>query len=130
MKALTIAAIAIAWLAAGLAQAAPGSAPTGEQIYRRCYACHAIEPGNNSPAGPTLAGIVGRPIAAEPGFNYSPALRRLATRHRRWTPDLLDRFLADPEAVARGTEMGFIGLRDPDERRTLIDWLGRRTAAR
>ena len=95
----------------------------GERMYRRCYACHALEPGRNTPAGPTLHDIVGRAIAAEPGFNYSPALRRLAERQGRWSPMLLDQFLADPAAVAPGTEMGFPGLEDPSERQALLRWL-------
>lgn len=101
----------------------------GEQLYRQCYACHALEPGRNTPAGPTLHAIVGRPIAAEPGFNYSPALRRLAAEHERWTSELLDRFLADPAALAPGTEMGFPGLPASAERRALIDWLQARQGA-
>ena len=67
-----------------------------------------------------------RLIAGEPGFNYSPALRRLAAREGRWTPELLDRFLTDPETIAPGTEMGFLGMRDAQERQALITWLGAR----
>ena len=95
----------------------------GERVYRRCHACHALEPGRNTPAGPTLFGIVGKPIAAESNFNYSPALRRFAEHNGRWFPPLLDQFLADPEAAAPGTEMGFPGLDDPAERQALIAWL-------
>jgi cytochrome c len=119
-------------LAAAAACAAPGPAEPnaaelalGEAVYRRCYACHASEPGRNTPAGPTLHAVVGRTIAAEPDFDYSPALRRLAAQHGRWTPDLLDRFIADPASVAPGNEMGFPGLDDPAERRALIAWLSR-----
>jgi cytochrome c2 len=90
--------------------------------FAQCVACHALEPGRNSPAGPTLHAIVGRPVASLPGFNYSPALRRFARRNPRWTPDLLDRFLANPEALVPGTEMGFLGLADPARRRALITW--------
>jgi len=116
--------------AAALAGAAcavpPAQLADGEQAWRQCAACHALEAGANTPAGPALHAVVGRPIAAEPGFNYSPALRRFATRHGRWTPELLDRFLADPAAVVPGTEMGFPGMTDPGERRALVAWLGRR----
>ena len=89
---------------AGVACAPAAEPGLGERLYAQCYACHALEPGANTPAGPTLHAIVGRPIAAEAGFNYSPALRRLAARNQRWTPELLDRFLADPSSVAPGTE--------------------------
>jgi cytochrome c len=116
-------------LLAGAACGAPSPpvAGSGERIYQaQCYACHALEPGRNSAAGPTLNRIVDRAIAVEPGFNYSPALRRLAASQGRWTPEKLDRFLADPEAMVPGNEMGFEGLRDRGERRALIEWLRRR----
>ena len=119
-------------LSAAAACAAPGPVePTaaelalGERVYRQCYACHALEPGRNTPAGPTLHAVVGRAIAGEPGFDYSPALRQLAAQHALWTPELLDRFIADPAVVAPGTEMGYPGLDDPAERRALIAWLSR-----
>lgn len=124
---MRLAAVAALLIAAGAACAQPAAAPErGAELFRQCFACHSAEPGENTPAGPTLFGIVGRPIAAEPGFNYSPALRALAEQQRRWTPELLDRFIADPEAVAPGTEMGFMGLKDGAQRRALIDWLGNR----
>lgn len=133
-KAAAVLGAALAAAAACTAPAAPSSddpktaspdTAQAERLFRQCYACHAIEPGKNTPAGPTLHAVVGRPIAAEPGFNYSPAMRRLAQRQGRWTPELLDRFLADPEAVAPGTEMGYPGLGDPAQRRALIAWLAR-----
>ena len=43
------------------------------------------------------------------------------------TPNAIDeRFLAEPNAVAPGNEMDFIGMRDPGQRRALIAWLQRR----
>jgi cytochrome c len=115
--------------AAGVPSAQP-NAPAGEQVYRSaCYSCHGLEPGGNTPAGPTLHNIVGRPIAAERDFNYSPALRRLARRHGRWTRDLIDRFVADPETLAPGTEMTFLGMSDA-QRTILLDWLERRGSRR
>lgn len=106
--------------AALLAAAAP---PPGAEIFAECVACHALERGRNSPAGPTLHNVVGRPVAVLRGFNYSPALRRFAARNPRWTPALLDRFLADPESVVPGTEMGYVGMRDRARRQALIAWL-------
>ena len=121
------AAAACALLLAGAAATQPRApVPAGERLFRQCSACHALEPDQDTPAGPTLHRVVGRRIAARSGFDYSPAMRRIAARHRRWTPRLLDRFLADPARFAPGTEMGFVGLRDAAERRALIDWLRRR----
>jgi cytochrome c len=107
-------------LTALLAAALLAATPPG---FGECNACHALEPGRSTPAGPALDAVVGRRVASLRGFNYSPALRRFAARNPRWTPGLLDRFLADPETVVPGTEMGYAGMRDPVRRRALIAWL-------
>jgi cytochrome c len=105
--------------------AALAAAPDGATLFRQCTACHALEPGANTAAAPTLYRVVGRRVAAEKSYNYSPALRRFATANPRWTPELLDRFIAAPDKVVPGTEMGFPGLADAAKRQTLIDWLRR-----
>lgn len=114
------AAVALSALPAAAPKAA---AQRGEHAYQKCYACHALEAGRNDLSGPTLHGIVGRRIAAEGGFDYSPALRALARRERRWSAALLDRYIADPEAVAPRTSMTFTGITDPRERAALIAFL-------
>ncbi|WP_162806233.1 c-type cytochrome [Sphingosinicella terrae] len=117
-----------ALLAGAACGASPSTgAPDGATLYRRhCYACHALEPGRDTPAGPTLHDIFGRAVAGRAAFNYSPALRRLAARQPHWTASALDRFLADPQAVAPGNEMGLAGIADERERQALIDWLRER----
>ena len=67
--------------------------------------------------------MIGRAVAAEPGFDYSPALRRFAAANPRWTPSLLDSFIADPEALVPGTSMTFHGIADPAARASLIRYL-------
>jgi cytochrome c2 len=121
-----------ALIAAGAACGAPPppDLARGEIVYRQCFACHALEPGENTPAGPTLAGIVGRRIAAESDFNYSPALRRLAVDQPQWSPELLDRFIRDPNSIAPGTEMGFAGLESERDRAALIGWLAQASGRR
>ena len=120
---LLVAAIALPAIVA--AAAAPGPPPPGEgeRAFQKCYSCHSLEAGRNDVDGPTLNGIVGRALAAEPGFEYSPALRQFARTNPRWTQDLLDRFVADPEAVVPGTTMAFGGVRDAGERAALLDYL-------
>lgn len=103
-----------------------GDAGRGETAFQKCYACHDLAPGNDV-AGPSLHAIIGRPIAARPGYDYSLALKGLAKREGRWNEALLDRFIADPEAVAPGTAMTFIGMRNPQERADLIAWLRRQS---
>ena len=114
-----IAAIGVA-LVASLSPAAPQA---GERLYQQCYSCHSVEPGENLPSGPTLYAIAGRPVAAEQDFDYSPALRAFAEKQPRWTPELLDKFIADPEALVPGTYMSFHGMPDEADRAALIDYL-------
>ena len=115
----------LAACAAAATAPAPRQASTGERAYKKCYSCHALEPGRNDLGGPTLFGIVGRPVAAEPGFDYSPALRRFAAANPVWTRELIDCFAAAPEALVPGTSMAFHGIGDPAERRALVDYLER-----
>lgn len=126
MRPASLAAGAAAVLA-GAACGVPASTveAAGAALYRPCRVCHSLEPEGDTPAGPSLDAIVGRPVAARPGFVYSRALRKLATAEPRWTPDLLDRFLADPQSVAPGSYMSFPGMTDPEQRRILIGWLER-----
>lgn len=124
--------MAVLAAAAAACAASPerGQAPAGERVFVQCVSCHALEPGANTPAGPTLHAIVGKPVAAEPGFDYSPALQSFARKHRRWTPELLDRMTADPEALVPGTYMGFHGIVDPQERAALVGYLEQVTVPR
>ena len=127
-----IAAILLALAACALQSAPDGeeSVAAGERAYQKCYSCHALEPGRNDLSGPTLHRIVGRPIAAERGFEYSAAMRGFAEREPIWTRELLDRFSADPEALVPGTSMTFHGMADRVERKALLDYLERQTSAR
>lgn len=109
--------------AAAVAGPPPNPMSRGERAYQKCYSCHALEPGAGKLEGPTLHRIIGRRVAAEAGFAYSPAMRRFARQHPRWTPSLLDRYIADPEAMVPRTSMNFHGIADAGERRALIKYL-------
>jgi cytochrome c2 len=102
----------------------------GERAYQQCYSCHALEPGKNDLSGPTLHGIIGRAVAGEPGFDYSPALKSFAQHEPRWTEQLVERFASDPQALVPGTSMSYHGLRDADDRKALIAFLEHQTRAR
>ena len=97
----------------------------GERAYQKCYSCHSLEGPDPTTQGPSLKGIVGRAVAAEEGFAYSPAMRAFAARQRRWDREALEAFIADPQAVVPNNEMGFFGIGDAAERRALIDYLSR-----
>lgn len=96
-------------------------ARAGERLFARCAACHAVHRGAPDRNGPTLFGVVGAPVAGvSPRFGYTAALQRIGGR---WTPERLDAWLADPQAFAPGTSMGFPGLADPLDRADVIAYL-------
>ncbi|GGY06120.1 hypothetical protein GCM10007160_37140 [Litchfieldella qijiaojingensis] len=106
-----------------LAMAASAMADTrmheGERVFRnQCQGCHSLEPGRHI-AGPSLHGVVGRPVGAVEDFDYSPTLR---DSELTWTPETLDRFLTDPDAFLPGTRMVFWGLEERP-RRQVIEFL-------
>jgi cytochrome c2 len=95
----------------------------GERAFQRCYSCHSLAKGEKGLSGPNLNALNGRPIASDPDFEYSKAFKKFATKGKRWSPALLDRFLADPESVAPGNQMGFFGLKDAKERAAIVAYI-------
>jgi cytochrome c len=102
---------------------AEDAAERGEKLFQYCFACHSVQPDETSLQGPNLRGIVGRPIAAQEGFTYSPAMRALAEREGHWSEALLDRYLAAPYEMVPKTSMAFPGLDEADARSDLIAYL-------
>ncbi|WP_333683347.1 c-type cytochrome [Pontibaca methylaminivorans] len=99
-----------------LAEADPDA---GERVFRKCVACHKLEPGANG-TGPSLYGVVGREVAHEAGFNYSSAM---ADHGGVWTPELLSDFLVKPSDEVPGTAMSFAGLPKDTDRANVIAFL-------
>lgn len=121
--------LALLAAAACVETAPPGGAATlaaGERAYQKCYSCHSLEGPDPTTQGPSLRAILGRAVASEAGFAYSPAMRAYADRQPRWTREALDAFIADPQAVVPNNEMGFFGIVDAEERRALMEFLVRR----
>jgi cytochrome c len=115
----------LAMLCPGLALAAEG-----RQVFAaRCAGCHAATPDAPPGAGPNLAGVVGRRIAGDAAFDYSPALRAAREAGQAWDAGLLQRFLADPEAMFPGLWMGANGLRDAADRAAVAAFLAGDTQA-
>lgn len=107
-----------------LVAAAPAGAEEGRRVFEaNCASCHAAEPGAPAGAGPNLAGLIGRAVAGDPGFDYSPALRAARDAGRVWDAAMLGEFLADPEEMFPGLWMGGNGLTRAAERDAVVAYL-------
>ncbi|MDZ3833045.1 MAG: cytochrome c family protein [Sphingopyxis sp.] len=96
------------------------TAAMGEQVFKRCVACHTINAGGNNGIGPNLHGIVGRAVASHPGFSYSAAMK---AKGGVWDEAALDAYLEAPMKALPGTRMAFAGVIDPADRKSLFLYL-------
>ena len=113
---LTAAATILALAAPALAE---GDADKGAKEFRKCKACHKLEDGANG-TGPHLFNVVNRDIGAVDGFGYSGVLAEMGGA---WGYEELSGFLANPKAYAKGTKMGFSGLKKPADKANVIGYL-------
>jgi cytochrome c len=92
----------------------------GETSSKKCLACHTFNKGEPNKVGPNLWGVLGRPKASVPGFNYSAAMK---SKGGNWTAEELYQYLANPKAMVPGTTMNFPGIPRATERADLIAFL-------
>ena len=115
-----IAKAALAFLAVMLASSA---AADDAALFTPCRACHSLDPAAKVMPGPNLAGLIGRKVAGDPAFDYSPVLRQAREEGRIWAREALETFLADPEAMFPAMWMSAQGIRDAAERRALARFI-------
>lgn len=114
----SLAAIAVAMLSI-----APARAQTAPE-FQACAACHSIGDIGNKIEGPNLKGVVGRKIAAQPGFKYSDAMKKFAETHPMWTEELLEDYIKNAEEMVPGTSMNNSPpMRNAKTRKAIVDYL-------
>jgi len=97
----------------------------GAEVFRACVACHTLSPDENNRAGPTLAGLFGRRIATLPGYNFSPALKKLDIV---WTPETVAKlFELGPMTYTPGTKMPEQKIGSAEDREALVKFLEKAT---
>jgi cytochrome c len=103
------------------ARMSTADADHGARLFRQCAGCHTIGEGAGDRGGPGLYGVVGRVIGAGSSrYAYTGALRE---KGGTWTPDALDRWLANPQRFVPGTKMVFAGMSDGNDRADVIAYL-------
>lgn len=109
--------LAVLW---GVGTAAAQEAEKGERVFKKCQACHALDPGQHTDKGPSLHGLFGRKAGTAEGFAFSEAMKSADVV---WNEETLEAFLADSQAVVPGNTMNFSALRKPDDRTAVIAYL-------
>ena len=114
-------ALAVVLGLSGVAPRAMAEGPeAGEKAFKKhCAACHTVEAGKNR-VGPSLRGVVGRKAGQVQGFKYSDANSKSGVM---LDEAYLDRYLADPKATMPGNKMVFVGVKNEQERKALIEYL-------
>ena len=97
----------------------------GEAVWQNCIKCHSVDPAIPSTLGPNLHGVFARAPGSLEGRDYSPAMTAFAetTDMTYWTPEEVDKWLANPRTYLPQSAMFFDGLADETQRRDLIGWL-------
>lgn len=101
------------------ATAVEGDVAHGRQVFKKCQACHSMQPGKNL-LGPSLAGIIGTKAGEVANYSFSTAMKQSGIT---WTPEKLDAYLQDPQKVVPGNKMPFPGLKTDSDRTDVIAFL-------
>lgn len=86
-----------------------------------CRECHAFDKGDNR-LGPTLYKVFGRKAGSLPGYDYSISLK---SSDITWNEKTLDEWIANPNSLIPGNNMGsvFGGVPDAATRAKIIAFL-------
>lgn len=101
---------------------AEGDAAKGKEAFAKCAICHNFQ---TNGVGPELKGIVGRKAASAPDYAYSAGMKKLGDDGFVWTPENIDKWIANPKAMLPDSPMAqlFPGVPDADERANIIAYL-------
>lgn len=104
----------------------PDAMSNGErQFQRKCSVCHSLTEDGARRAGPTLAGLFGRPAGSLPGYRYSKTVTDLEFAWSETTIDQL--FDLGPDHFIPGSKMPMQVIAKPEDRRDLIAFLKENT---
>jgi cytochrome c len=112
-------------LAASQAFAQSGDASRGQRLFnQQCRACHTLEQGGASAAGPNLHGLFGRKAGTAGGYQSSEAMTKSAIV---WDEATLADYLRDPKGKVPGTTMVYAGMKQAGQLADLVAYLKQAT---
>ena len=97
-----------------------GDVAHGENVFKKCKACHSIKQGGKNNIGPKLWNVMFRPVGAVTDYKYSKAL---TTYGKEWSWEEMNGFLIKPAKWIKGNKMGFAGLKSEKDRASVILYL-------
>ena len=95
----------------------------GENVFKKCSACHQVGEGASNRTGPHLNGVMGRAFGGLDGFRYSNTMAQMGQDGIVWTDETMAEFLARPKDYVKGTRMSFAGLRNEAEIAAVTEYL-------
>jgi cytochrome c len=98
-----------------------GDADRGRLVFGSCRTCHLPDKGAGNHNGPNLYSVFGRKAGTREGFLYYS--NELKSAGFEWTPELLDLWLGNPGGFLPNSSMIFVGIKDPQRRADLIEYL-------
>ncbi len=97
---------------------------TGKKLFSaKCSSCHNVAKGSKHKIGPSLNNIW-RKVGSAPDYKYSKALLAYG---KTWDIAELDGFLLNPKKWIPKNKMGFLGLKKPEDRASIILFLNKNT---
>ncbi len=108
-------------------------AAAGQKTYKKCAACHSLEPGKRK-VGPSLHGVIGRTAASTEGYRYSSLLTAAGEAGLVWdqenmaayiadTNKFLKTYLAEKDVKAKGRSKMSFKLTKPKEQQDVIAYI-------
>jgi cytochrome c2 len=121
----TRSALVIGFLAsmAQSAAADPGNAEAGEDVFKKCRACHEVGADAKNKVGPHLTAVVGRKVGSVEGFAYSDANKAFGEKGAVWSEEELLKYLEAPLTYMPKNKMAFAGLKDEQDRLDVIAYI-------